>query len=46
VIAAKGSLVGAHDLLIAATARAVGYDVATRDERDFPTVSELRVLRW
>jgi tRNA(fMet)-specific endonuclease VapC len=32
-LAAKGSPVGAHDLLIAATALAVGYDVATRDER-------------
>ena len=45
-LAAKGSPVGAHDLLIAATALAVGYDVATRDERSFPKIPGLRVLRW
>jgi predicted nucleic acid-binding protein len=28
--------VGAHDLLIAVTARAVGFTVATRDDRSFP----------
>lgn len=45
-LAAKGSPVGAHDLLIAATALAVGYDVATRDERSFPRIPGLTVLRW
>jgi tRNA(fMet)-specific endonuclease VapC len=45
-LAAKGSPIGAHDLLIAATALAVGYDVATRDERSFPKVPGLTVLRW
>jgi predicted nucleic acid-binding protein len=45
-LAAKGSPVGAHDLLTAATALAVGYDVATRDERNFPKIPGLRVLRW
>jgi tRNA(fMet)-specific endonuclease VapC len=45
-LAAKGSSIGAHDLLIAATAVAVGYDVATRDERSFPRVPGLAVLRW
>ncbi|WP_437992138.1 type II toxin-antitoxin system VapC family toxin [Sorangium sp. So ce145] len=45
-LAAKGSPVGAHDLLIAATALAVGYDVATRDARSFPRIPGLRVLHW
>lgn len=45
-LAAKGSPIGAHDLLIAATALAIGYDVATRDERSFPKVPGLTVLRW
>lgn len=45
-LAAKGSVVGAHDLQIAATALAVGYDVATRDERSFPRIPGLNVLRW
>jgi tRNA(fMet)-specific endonuclease VapC len=45
-LAAKGSAIGAHDMLIAATALAVGYDVATRDERSFPRVPGLTVLRW
>lgn len=45
-LAAKGSTVGAHDLLIGATALAVGYDVATRDERSFPRIPGVNVLRW
>jgi tRNA(fMet)-specific endonuclease VapC len=45
-LATAGTPVGAHDLLIAATALAVGYDVATRDERSFPRVPGVNVLRW
>ncbi|WP_437931001.1 type II toxin-antitoxin system VapC family toxin [Sorangium sp. So ce291] len=45
-LAARGSPVGAHDLLIAATALAVGYDVATRDARSFPRIPGLTVLHW
>jgi predicted nucleic acid-binding protein len=45
-LAAKGSPVGAHDLLIAATALAMGYDVATRDDRSFPRIPGLQVLHW
>ena len=45
-LAKKGSMIGAHDLLIAATALAMGYDVATRDERSFPKVPGLNVLLW
>ncbi|WP_438010459.1 PIN domain-containing protein [Sorangium sp. So ce321] len=44
-LAARGSPVGAHDLLIA-TALAVGYDVATRDDRSFPRIPGLTVLHW
>jgi predicted nucleic acid-binding protein len=42
----KGTAVGAHDLLIAATAVHLGAAVATRDLRSFPTIRGLDVLRW
>ena len=45
-LAAKGTIIGSHDLLIAATALSLGYDVATRDERSFPKIPGLTVLRW
>ena len=35
--------VGAHDLLIAATAVALGYRVLTRDRRSFPRIPDLGV---
>jgi predicted nucleic acid-binding protein len=38
--------VGPHDLIIAATALARGYEVATRDERSFPKIPSLSLLRW
>lgn len=43
---ARGTPVGAHDLLIAATAVLLDYQVATRDLRSFPRIGGLRVLRW
>lgn len=45
-LAVKGTPVGPHDLIIAATAMAKGYIVATRDERSFPKIPGLTVLRW
>jgi len=45
-LSSKGTPVGAHDLIIAATAVALGYDVATRDLRSFPKIEGLRVRRW
>lgn len=45
-LTAKGISVGAHDLLIAATALALGYHVATRDLRSFPKIPGLKVDRW
>jgi predicted nucleic acid-binding protein len=45
-LASKGRKVGAHDLLIAATAFARGLDVVTRDERSFPIIPGLTVIRW
>jgi predicted nucleic acid-binding protein len=45
-LAAKGVSVGAHDLLVAATAIAAGYRVATRDERSFPRIPGLLVEIW
>ena len=45
-LAAKKVSVGPHDLIIAATAMAKDYDVATRDERSFPKIPGLSLLRW
>lgn len=45
-LAERGTPVGAHDLIIAATAVALEYRVATRDMKSFPRVEGLRVVRW
>jgi tRNA(fMet)-specific endonuclease VapC len=45
-LAAQGVIIGAHDLLIAATALANGSDIATRDLRSFPKIPGLKVIRW
>ena len=45
-MADSGQAVGAHDLIIAATALARGLDVVTREERSFPGIAELSVIRW
>jgi predicted nucleic acid-binding protein len=44
-LGAKGVSVGAHDLLIAATAIANDLRVMTRDARSFPRIRGLDVLR-
>lgn len=43
-LAAKGTSIGAHDLLIGATAIASGYRVATRDRRSFGRIPGLEVV--
>lgn len=45
-LARRGVTVGAHDLLIAATAVAGGFSVATRDRRSFSKIPDLDVLYW
>ena len=45
-LAAKGVAIGAHDLMIAATALANGLALVTRDKRSFPKIPGLRVLHW
>ena len=45
-LSASGTAVGAHDLIIAATAMARGHIVATRDERSFPKIPGLSLQRW
>jgi len=45
-LAANGTAVGPHDLIIAATALTKGYIVTTRDERSFPRIPGLSYLRW
>lgn len=42
----KGTPLGAHDLMIAATAVRLGYAVATRDRRSFGRVDGLVVQYW
>ena len=39
----KGQMVGAHDLMIAATALSLGYTVVTANCRDFDRIEGLRV---
>ena len=39
-------MIGAHDLQIAATALAIDASLATRDERSFPKIRGLKLLRW
>ena len=43
---ARGQAIGAHDLLIAATAVAADYRIATRDRRSFPKIRDLDVVYW
>jgi tRNA(fMet)-specific endonuclease VapC len=43
-LAAKGTRVGSHDLMIGATAIALGYRVATRDRRSFGKIPGLEVV--
>jgi predicted nucleic acid-binding protein len=43
-LAAKGRSVGAHDLIVGATALTYESAVVTRDERSFPKIPGLRVL--
>jgi predicted nucleic acid-binding protein len=43
---AAGTPVGAHDLIIAATAVWLEYNVATRDLRSFPKIKGLTLRRW
>lgn len=43
-LAARGDMIGAHDLWIAATAIAHGFGVATRNASEFKRVPGLRVL--
>lgn len=45
-LAAVGKRVGAHDLMIAATAMALDFQVATADARDFPQIPNLRLQLW
>src|SRR5262249_46190258 len=45
-LAGQGVNVGAHDLLIAATAIAAGGAMATRDQRSFPRIPGLVVHLW
>lgn len=43
---ARGEVVGAHDLIIGATAIAMDFQVATVNARDFRRIPGLRVQVW
>ena len=45
-LAASGISLGAHDLMLGATALACGWAVATRDTRSFPKIAGLEVQIW
>lgn len=45
-LAAEGMQISAHDLLIAATAIALEFQVVTADARDFPRIPNLRLQIW
>jgi tRNA(fMet)-specific endonuclease VapC len=45
-LAMKGISVGAHDLLIGATALATDSRIATRDDRSFPRIPGLDMVKW
>ena len=45
-LAAAGTPIGAHDLMIAATAVRHGYGVATWDRRSYSRIEGLRVEYW
>ena len=45
-LASQGVSVGAHDLLIAATAMASGCSLVTRDQRSFPRIPGLTLFAW
>jgi tRNA(fMet)-specific endonuclease VapC len=45
-LSAQGTAVGEADLLIAATAVACDYRIATRDLRSFPRIKGLPIVRW
>jgi tRNA(fMet)-specific endonuclease VapC len=45
-LAGGGVNLGAHDLIIGATAVAFGWSVATRDTRSFPKIPGLEVEVW
>jgi tRNA(fMet)-specific endonuclease VapC len=45
-LAARGELIGPHDLWLAATCLAHGHSIATANVREFERVPGLRVERW
>jgi tRNA(fMet)-specific endonuclease VapC len=45
-LASSGVTIGAHDLIIGATALACGWTVATRHTRSFPKIPGLEVDVW
>ena len=45
-LASKGTIVGSHDLIIAATALSMDYSVVTANMRDFEKIEGLRIEKF
>ncbi|MHB8845351.1 MAG: PIN domain-containing protein [Nitrospirota bacterium] len=45
-LAKKGTAIGAHDLMIASTAIALGFSVVTSDVRDYSKIKEVSVEKF
>jgi tRNA(fMet)-specific endonuclease VapC len=45
-LAKKGTTIGSHDLMIAATAIALGFSVVTADVRDYGKVKEATIEKF
>ncbi len=43
ILSKKGFMIGAHDMIIAATAISLDYDVVTSNKKDFSRVQGLRI---
>ncbi len=46
ILEAKGTIIGAHDLFIAAHAKSINATLVTNNTREFQRVSDLRVEDW
>jgi tRNA(fMet)-specific endonuclease VapC len=44
-LAKKGKIIGAHDLIIAATCISLGFALATLDQRDYSLIEGLEITR-
>ena len=46
ILEKKGTVIGSNDMLIAAHALSLNYNLVTNNEREFRKIKELKVLTW